>query len=230
MEFTIHLYGYAYQMFNTLNAIAMFRNSTLYPAVINTMVLAVGVFYAWKMAASRADGEWRGYIMKIGGMVLLVNALLLPKVSMNIKDHIEKHFWRVDNVPLAFALPIGMVEELGHLLTIGFEQAFSSVDGRSAFNYYHHGTVFGARLAKEVMQVHVRNPEFTSNMKGFIERCVIMPAMIGEQFTKEELVATKDMWGLVSKNAGTFTRTPMTIDGVRQVPSPTCKQCRILKK
>jgi hypothetical protein len=48
--------------------------------------------------------------------------------------------------------------------------------------------------------------------------------MIGEQFTKEELVATKDMWGLVSSRAGTFTRTPMTIYGIRQSPSPTCKE------
>lgn len=224
MEFTIHLYGYAYHMFNTLNAIAMFRNSNLYPATINTMALMVSAYYALRMAGSRAEGEWRQYLMKVAGMVLLINALLLPKASVNIKDHVEKHFWRVDNIPLAFALPIGMVEQMGHLITIGFEQAFSAVDGRSAFNYYHHGTAFGARLAQEVMQVHVRNPEFTSNMKGFIERCVIMPAMIGQQFTKEELVATKDMWGLVSKNAGTFTRTPMTIDGVRQFPSPTCKQ------
>lgn len=224
MEFTIHLYGYAYHMFNTLNAIAMFRNSSLYPAAINTMALMVAAYYSLRMAGARAEGEWRQYLIKVAGMVLVINALLLPKTSVNIKDHVEKHFWRVDNIPLAFALPIGMVEQMGHLMTIGFEQAFSAVDGRSAFNYYHHGTAFGARLATEVMHVHVRNPEFTSNMKGFIERCVIMPAMIGQQFTKEELVATNDMWSLVSDNAGTFTRTPMTIDGVRQVPSPTCRQ------
>ena len=224
MELTIHLYGYAYHMFNTLNAIAMLRNSTLYPAMVNTAALMVGVFYAWKMAASRAEGEWRQYLLKVGAMIVVINALLLPKTSMNIKDHVEKHFWRVDNIPLAFALPIGTVEEVGHLLTIGFEQAFSSVDGRSAFNYYHHGTVFGARLSKEVLQAHVRHPEFVANMNSFIKRCVVLPAMIGHQFTKEELVATKDMWGLVSSRAGTFTRVPMIIGGTKQEPSPTCKQ------
>jgi hypothetical protein len=211
-------------MFNTLNAIAMLRNSTLYPAMINTAALMVGVFYAWKMAASRAEGEWRQYLLKVGAMIVVINALLLPKTSMNIKDHVEKHFWRVDNIPLAFALPIGTVEEVGHLLTIGFEQAFSTVDGRSVFNYYHHGTVFGARLSKEVLQAHVRHPEFVANMNSFIKRCVVLPAMIGHQFTKEELVATKDMWGLVSSRAGTFTRVPMIIGGTKQEPSPTCKQ------
>ena len=224
MELTIHLYGYAYHMFNTLNAIAMLRNSTLFPAMINTVALMVAVFYAWKMAASRAEGEWRQYLLRIGAMIVVINALLLPKASMNIKDHVEKHLWRVDNIPLAFALPIGMIEEVGHLLTIGFEQAFSAVDGRSAFNYYHHGTVFGARLSKEVLQAHVRNPEFVANMNSFIKRCVVLPAMIGHQFTKEELIATRDMWGLVSSRAGTFTRVPMIIGGTRQEPSPNCKQ------
>ncbi len=224
MELTIHLYGYAYHMFNTLNAIAMLRNSTLYPGIINTVTIVVAAYYALKISGSNADGEWRQYLKKVLGIVVLVNGLLLPKTSMNIKDHVEKHFWRVDNIPLAFALPIGVAEELGHLLTNLFELAFSAIDGRSAFNYYHHGNVFGARLAKEVMQAKVRDPEFVANMNKFIERCVVLPAMIGHQFTKEELVATKDMWGLVSKNAGTFTRVPMIIRGVRQDPSPTCKQ------
>ncbi len=107
MDFTIHLYGYAYHMFNTLNAIAMFRNSALYPATINTMALMVSAYYAIRMAGSRAEGEWRQYLMKIAGMVLLINALLLPKTTVNIKDHVEKQFWSVDNIPLAFALPIG---------------------------------------------------------------------------------------------------------------------------
>jgi hypothetical protein len=48
--------------------------------------------------------------------------------------------------------------------------------------------------------------------------------MIGHKFTKEELVATNDIWGLVSKNAGTLTRVDMTAHGVRVHPSPTCKE------
>ena len=224
MDLTIHAYGYGETIGHALQALAMIRNSMLYPTMINTIALMLGVYYSWQMAASRVEGEWRQYLAKVGGMIILINCLLLPKTSMNVKDHVEKQFWVVDNIPLAFALPVGIVENVGHLVTMSFEQAFSLVGGRASFNYYNHGTVFGARLAKEVMQAQVRNPEYVSNMKDFIERCVILPAMIGEQFTKEELVATKDMWGLVSSRAGTFTRTPMTIYGIRQSPSPTCKE------
>ena len=223
LDFTIYSYGYSEIIYHTLQAIAMFRNSDFYPVVITTVAILAGLTYAIHMVAARADGEWRALLRRVIGMAVFIEALLLPKVSMSIKDHVEKHFWQVDNIPLAFALPIGIVENFGHILTAGFEQVFSLVDGASAHSYYHYGTVFGARLQKEVLHAKVRDPEFISNMSNFIERCVILPSMIGRQFTKEELVASHDMWGLISSRAGTFTRTPMTVNGIRVSPHPKCR-------
>lgn len=224
MDLTIHAYGYSELLFHTLQGLAMFRESNFYPTVINTMVLLVGTYLAMQMAASKAEGQWRQYLLKCLGMVVFVNSLLLPKASMFIRDHVEKSYWKVDNIPLAFALPIGAIESFGHIITMGFEQTFSLVGSRSSLLYYHYGTVFGARLAKEVLEAKIRDPEVVGNMRNFIGRCVILPAMIGHKFTKEELVATNDIWGLVSKNAGTLTRVDMTVDGVRVHPSPTCKE------
>jgi hypothetical protein len=224
MDLTIHAYGYSELIFHTLQGLAMFRESNFYPMVINTMVLLVGTYLAMQMAASKAEGQWRQYLLKCLGMIVFVNSLLLPKTSMFIRDHVEKSYWKVDNIPLAFALPIGAIESFGHIITMGFEQTFSLVGSRSSLLYYHYGTVFGARLAKEVLEAKIRDPEVVGNMRNFIGRCVILPAMIGHKFTKEELVATNDIWGLVSKNAGTLTRVDMTAHGVRVHPSPTCKE------
>ncbi|MCP5363341.1 MAG: conjugal transfer protein TraG N-terminal domain-containing protein [Rickettsiaceae bacterium] len=224
MDLTIHAYGYSELLFHTLQGLAMFRESNFYPTVINTMVLLVGTYLAMQMAASKAEGQWRQYLLKCLGMIVFVNSLLLPKASMFIRDHVEKSYWKVDNIPLAFALPIGAIESFGHIITMGFEQTFSLVGSRSSLLYYHYGTVFGARLAKEVLEAKIRDPEVVGNMRNFIGRCVILPAMIGHKFTKEELVATNDIWGLVSKNAGTLTRVDMTAHGVRVHPSPTCKE------
>lgn len=224
MDLTIHSYGYSELIFNVLQGIAMFRESNFFTAVINTMMLVVGVFYAMQMSSAKAEGQWRQYLFRCIGMVVFVNSLILPKTTMFIKDHVEKNYWKVDNIPLAFALPIGAVESFGHIITMGFEQTFSLVGSRSSLLYYHYGTVFGARLAKEVLEAKIRDPEVVGNMRNFIKRCVILPAMIGSQFTKEELVSTDDIWGLVSKNAGTLARTDMIIDNVRQDPSPTCKE------
>ncbi len=224
MDLTIYMYGYSELIFHTLQGLAMFRESNFYPTVINTMVLLVGTYLAMQMAASKAEGQWRQYLLKCLGMIVFVNSLLLPKTSMFIRDHVEKSYWKVDNIPVAFALPIGAIESFGHIITMGFEQTFSLVGSRSSLLYYHYGTVFGARLAKEVLEAKIRDPEVVGNMRNFIPRCVILPAMIGHKFTKEELFATNDIWGLVSKNAGTLTRTDMTVDGVRVHPSPTCKE------
>ncbi|MGC0372359.1 MAG: hypothetical protein DGJ47_001071, partial [Rickettsiaceae bacterium] len=145
--------------------------------------------------------------------------------SMLVKDNVEKKLWRVSNVPLAFALPVGIVEEVGHAVTGLYEKAFVSVSSSTNhFDYYNYGSIFGARLAKEVMEAKIRDPEVLSNMHHFVKRCVVLPAMIGTQFTKEELVSTKDMWSLISSRAGTFARSPMTINGKKQTPSPTCKE------
>jgi hypothetical protein len=61
-----------------------------------------------------------------------------------------------------------------------------------------------------------------TNMRNFIDRCVVVPAMIGRQFTKEELFVTNDIWRLVSENAGTISRVDLTINGVHFTPN--CKE------
>lgn len=223
LDFTIYSYGYSELIYHTLQAIAMFRNSNFYTSVITTVALLAGLTYAVQMAAASSDDQWRSAIRRVMAMGIFIQALLLPTATMTIKDNVEKHYWQVDNIPLAFALPIGVIENFGHILAVGFDQVFSEVNGASAHSYYHYGTVFGARLQKEVLQAKVRDPEFISNMSNFIERCVILPSMIGKQFTKEELVASEDMWGLIASRAGTFTRTPMTKNGVRVDPHPKCK-------
>ena len=223
LDFTIYSYGYSELIYHTLQAIAMFRNSNFYTATITTVSLLAGLTYAIQMAAASSNDQWRASIRRIMAMGIFVQALLLPTTTMSIKDNVEKHYWQVDNIPLAFALPVGVIENFGHILAVGFDQVYSLVDGASAHSYYHYGTVFGARLQKEVLQAKVRDPEFISNMSNFIERCVILPSMIGKQFTKEELVESEDMWGLIASTAGTFARTPMTKNGVRVDPHPKCK-------
>ena len=224
MDMIIHSYGYGQTIFNTLNSIAMIRQTSLYPAMITTISLLVGVFYSWQMAASRADGEWRRYILKVAGMLLLINALLLPQTSMNVKDHVEKQFWRVDHIPLAFALPVGMIEEIGHLITVAFEQAFRTIGGRSSFNYYEYGMIFGGRLAKEVTQIKIRNPEYVYNMRNFIDRCVMNRARIGAPFTLPEVFASEDLWSLIKEKPGTFTRFAAIKKSVMLSPAPTCAE------
>lgn len=227
MDLSIHTYGYYDALYYVLNALGMFRNSEFYSTIINTMSVLVGCYYAVRMSYSQSHNHWRLYLMKTLGMLILINSLLLPKTNMVLRDHVTKQIGSIDNIPLAFALPVGLLEDFGHLLTIGFEQAFAPIEqlaslGGSGFSYYNYGMLFGARLKQELSQVRVKNPEFVENMRAFIKQCVVLPSMIGYQFTPQQLLSTNDIWGLVSKKAGTLTRLDMRIASHHS--TMTCKE------
>ncbi|WP_341751203.1 conjugal transfer protein TraG N-terminal domain-containing protein [Candidatus Tisiphia endosymbiont of Piscicola geometra] len=210
LNLTIHTYGYYDALYYVLNGLAMLRNSEFYTDLVNSLCIITGCYYAVKMSYSNNSMVWRAYVLKVLGMIVLINALLLPKTEMIIKDHVSKIIGKVDNIPIAFALPVGILEEFGHLVTIGFEQVYAPIEALVStspiFSYYNYGMLFGARLKKELRQVRIKDPEFVENMRSFIKQCVVLPAMIGYQFTPKQLIDTPDIWKLVSSKAGTLTR------------------------
>ncbi|MDX1923619.1 MAG: conjugal transfer protein TraG N-terminal domain-containing protein [Rickettsiaceae bacterium] len=138
----------------------------------------------------------RPILAKIGTMILIINSLLIPKTSMTIIDRVNKTRDHVDNLPLGFAIPAGILEQVGHLLTLTFEQAFN-VPGTTNTNYTDYGMVFGARLIKESRNWKIKNPEFSSNMDNFITRCVSLDASIGHKYTINDLFESNDIWTLL---------------------------------
>jgi len=211
MELTIHTYGYYDAIYYVLNGIAMLRNSDFYSTLLQTVTVLVGCYYGIRAAYSSSYSTIRQYVLKALGMLALLNGLLMPTTEMLIRDHVGKKIGKVDNIPLAFALPVGVLEEFGHLLTVGFEQVYAPIESavnpaQPVFSYYNYGMLFGARLKKELRQVRIKDPEFVENMRSFIKQCVVMPSMIGHQFTPKQLLDSPDMWRLVSSKAGTLTR------------------------
>ncbi|WP_375326257.1 conjugal transfer protein TraG N-terminal domain-containing protein [Candidatus Tisiphia endosymbiont of Nemotelus uliginosus] len=226
LDLSIHTYGYYDALYYVLNGLAMLRNSEFYTDLVNSLCILTGCYYCVRMTYSNSNMVWRAYVLKILGMIVLINALLLPTTAMIIKDHVSKKIGKVDNIPMAFALPVGILEEFGHLVTLGFEQVYAPIEALSSstlpiFSYYNYGMLFGARLKKELRQVRIKDPEFVENMRSFIKQCVVLPAMIGYQFTPKQLIDTPDIWKLVSSKAGTLTRLYLRVGG--DVRNVTCK-------
>jgi hypothetical protein len=217
MDLVIHTFGYIDAMFYTLNAIAMLTKGA-FGHILMTSIAMITIFY-YALRISYAGHEGKKYIVKVIGMLIVIMTLLEIKTEMLIFDHVSKKKEKVDNIPLAFALPVGFLETFGDLLTAGFEQAFVSVDNA---NYHDYGMLFGARLVQEARNWRIRSPEFLENMNNFIDRCVIVDAMIGHYYTHEDLLTTNDIWGLVSKNAGTLRQVSMRIGKEKELMS--CKK------
>lgn len=174
-------------------------------------------------AASSHLGQFKSHIYRVFGLCIIVNGLLLPSTHMIIKDHISKDTAKVDHIPLAFAVPVGILEEFGYIITRGFEQAFRPFSNQK-FDYFNYGLLFGQRLKQEVKNVRIKDPVNVNNMKQFVKRCVVLPAMIGYRFTKEELFATDNIWKLVKDNAGGLRRVELFEPKTRKYESMTCKE------
>jgi conjugal transfer mating pair stabilization protein TraG len=185
----------------------MLMNHKFGEALMLVMTLSTVTYYALKMSYAGSAG-YKVHLGKVIGMIAMIYFLLIPRADMMIYDHVSKKKEKVDNLPLGFALPVGMLESFGYLLTGGFEQAFTQVNNT---NYRDYGMVFGARLVQESRNWRIRSPEFLENMGNFIDRCVILDAMIGYNYTPEELLKSGDIWSLVKTNASNLRQTTMRI-------------------
>ena len=216
MELTIHTYGHIDAMFYTLNAIAMLMNHKAGEALMSTMAIGTVVYYACKM--SYAGNGYKVYLSKAMGMLAMMYFLLLPRADMLIYDHVSKKKEVVDNLPVGFALPVGVLEGFGDFLTSVFEQAFTMPNNT---NYSDYGMVFGARLVQESRNWRIRSPEFLENMSNFVDRCIMVDAMIGHYYTPEQLITTDNIWQLVKEHAGTLRQVTIRQGRTRQMMS--CK-------
>ena len=218
MDLTVHTYGHIDSMFYILNGMAMLMNHRFGQVVMLIAAMSSVAYYALKMSYAGSVG-YKIQLGKVIGMIAMIYFLLLPKADMMIFDHVSKKKEKVNNLPLGFALPVGMLENFGDLLTIGFEQAFTAVNNT---NYHDYGMVFAARLVQESRNWRIRSPEFLENMSNFIDRCVMLEAMIGYNYTPQELLQTADIWGLVKDNAATLRHATMRVGKNRTMMS--CKQ------
>ena len=219
MDLTIYTYGHMDAMYYVLNGIAMIMNSTFTDLLIKAAALTSTVYYALKSVYANGGAAGRQHLVKIAGMIMVINMLLVPRTSMMVVDHVTKQKEVIDNLPYGFAVPVGFLEGFGDALTSGFEQAFT-VPGNTFYRDY--GMVFGARLIQEARNWRIKSPELAENMDGFIKRCVAIDASIGTKYTINDLLTTDNIWRLVSSKASPLRRV-----GIKQGKDydlVTCKE------
>lgn len=203
MILTIYTYGYIESMFAILNGISMLFNGGAIDLLIHIISGSTMVYYILKAGASGNLHNMKISLIKCCGLILLINALLTQKSAMRIEDKVTSQVRDVDNLPLAFAMPVGYLEAFGYYLTASFDQAFSVV---GSLPYTNYGMVFGSRLVREFKNQKVANPEFAYNSHKFVKRCLYDEARVGTRFSFLELESTDDLLGLVEEKGGNFRK------------------------
>lgn len=219
MEFAVYTYGHFKAMWMILNGIKMIMSSPFADSLIKLMALITTGYYAIHMMQHANNNGAGKYFAKTAGMLVIINALLLPKADIWVMDRITKEKEKIDDLPYAFVLPVGVLEAFGAGITAAFEQVFTPV-GSAAYKDY--GLIFGQRLVQESRNWRIGNPEFVRNMDVFLNRCVILESMIGSRFTPNDILHTEDILQLVREKAGTFRRVDFRIKG--RDSRVTCKE------
>ncbi|NRB10877.1 MAG: conjugal transfer protein TraG N-terminal domain-containing protein, partial [Rickettsiaceae bacterium] len=212
LDLTIHTYGYGDLLLKTLNGIAKFRNSGAYDTLVGFVTVMTGFYCGVNMSCSFSGDGWKLWLRKLLGVVVFIQLAMIPTTTMKVKDHVV---WKVprnvDNIPLAFAIPVGMVESWGYNLTKFFEQSFNWVGSKRINNYTEYGTVFGVKMAKDFSRLKIQNPEVLTSIigdHGLVKQCIIGRADKNHPFTVEELRDSKNIWKLIrdrtiQNNSGT---------------------------
>ncbi|MFP3017571.1 MAG: conjugal transfer protein TraG N-terminal domain-containing protein [Candidatus Tisiphia sp.] len=106
---------------------------------------------------------------------------------MMIYDHVSKKQEKVDNLPIGFALPVGILETFGDLLTLGFEQAFTMV---SNTNYRDYGMVFGARIWYNytVSQPNKMNGQQKTTQQPMMQQQILQQPMMQQQIIQHQII------------------------------------------
>lgn len=203
IDLTIYTYGHYQAMFYILNGIALIMNSPFADSLIKLMMTATMAYYGFCMAYAGAEGRSKEYLIKILAMSVVVGSLIIPRGEINVEDRITGQRDTISNLPVAFIVPIGILEAFGGAITSGFEQAFTPV---GSMPYKDYGMIFGARLINETRNWRIANPEFASNMDMFLKRCIVIESMIGAHFTVQDLIDSDDILGLVTNNSGHFRK------------------------
>lgn len=201
MELIIYTYGHIDAIYYVISGIAMIMNSEFADLMIKTISIISASYWALKASYASSAGGGKHYLVKIFGMICVVNILLVPKTTISIKDHVTKKVDRVDNLPYGFAVPIGIMENFGEIISRVFEQAFRNVDN---LDYRNYGMVFGARLVKESRNWRIKNPEFIYNMQNFIRRCVILDIGMQNKYGIRDLLENKAAWDIVKSSTSNF--------------------------
>lgn len=219
MEFEIYTYGHMEGMFYTLNALAMILNSDFIDSLIKLVAFSTTGYYGIKLMSSLSSGERGTLMMKNITMLVMVNALIIPKADMILVDRITGKKEPINNLPYAFVLPVGLFEAIGAGIVGSFEQSFSKVNSTSFKDY---GMLFGSRLVQESRNWRISNPEFISNLDIFTKRCIVLESQIGRRFTPNDIVESEDIMGLVTESAGHFRLVDLTING--KVSRLSCRE------
>lgn len=197
----IYAYGNSEYLFYIFDGIARIVSSNSMKIILSTASLMSFMYMVGNNATLGAEKATNAQLKWVMRYIIVTTFLLFPKSNIVIIDVVTGMKKKVSNVPLGLALPAGMINKIGHLLTVEFEKNFTPVNNLA---YHKYGLVFGSQMISQMQNVKISDPRFWENMYNVIDKCVVYEAMIGTKYTIGDLKRSSNIWDLIQENASSF--------------------------
>jgi len=232
MEFILHCYGGGdifYYVFQGIASLLGNKETGLLNNMIRlSAMVSIPAVVLWSYLRNSFHQVFNWFLWFLAA----TNLFFAPVASILITDHIENTVKKVDNVPLGMAALAGTLSDFGRVLTEKVEEVFTLPN---YMPYHQTGSIFASRLYAESHLFKITDPDFQTNMDGFVNQCVIYDAMMGFKYTLKDLKNSTDIWKLVSEKAspimGFTYKYPKTKEGQSNSEIVTCqKGAELLEK
>lgn len=200
MTYSFYSYGGGELLWKVLNGVAMmFKANSPYANIMLSLFTALGcVCLALKAMFHQQAGIWlKNWAI---GVTVFIILGLTPKTSLHIIDEVSPShkYSKVDNIPLFMAFTFHTASTFSKSVTDHLEGLLIPVE---ACQYGKTGGMFGARLAKKMRSIHVRDPVLHQNLKDFVQQCFTLPFVLTNMTPgKTEALKTTDILGMIEAN------------------------------
>ncbi len=150
--------------------------------------------------------------------LLLMNALMLPKIDIIIRDRMTNMVRPVANVPFVLGAFAGIASQLGDVLAQHLDNIFSPAS--DVMKYRLHGVAMASGLLSKSTDFSISDPDAAANLKAFVQNCMVFDIAKGK-YTLKALLETPDVWNFLKTNASPIRGFPYRV-GPNDTQIMTC--------
>ncbi len=187
---TIHALGNGELYRQVLESIRLVVHDPLFTALITLVAVlgAIGVVTAGLTDLNRATIQ--AFTLVIG-LLLTRHLAIEVGVDLAIEDPVEQSTSVVTDVPALVALPLGLMNAIGHGLTTTLEQNFMTLDS----NLYLTAGDFNltAAMLHDATRIRITDPNLKESITHYVDNCTL-PDIVNGNLSVAELMTAPQLW------------------------------------
>lgn len=209
MDWTIYSFGATKYLEQVFNAIAMYSNSGNFDGMFR---VALGIGIVIIIVQCILDGGQTIKFQMPAIAIVIYMAMFSATTRVQIEDSYTGRATAVDNVPYGVAVIGSIISTVGHSITEGMEQAFST-PGMTTYGMIDPlvtiasaKDVFSSPMTLAVMSDGNLTVDISESIKNYLNDCTMNSILDGSQTLDKIYSSPSGIDSLATQNAGIYTK------------------------